>query len=125
MTGARFAAALHLSGDVFGGLAIDGVADPAERSSDAYAHIGAFLGFGAPYTLDWVGVSGEAGTSLFVKGDRTGQPPAVSPYAKGTLVLQLPREHGIRPYLAISYLGSEDSMNRTALVDIGLAWNQW
>ena len=51
--------------------------------------------------------------------------PLPRAYGKGTVVLQLPRERGIRPYLALSYIGSDDGMNQTVAADLGLAWGSW
>jgi hypothetical protein len=138
-----------LFGDLqlYGGLAVDGVVSPTVPP-DTYAHLGAFLAIGAPYTLDWLGVSAEGGASMYIAphdpqdGSATparpgGAEPAqpaegagstpltVGAYGKGTLVLQLPREQGIRPYLAVSYLGSNDGLNKTVMADLGLAWSAW
>ena len=94
--------------------------DPADRVT--YAHLGLVVGMGAPYNRDWIGASAEGGVSLTMFDDER---PLARAYAKGSLVLQVPREHGIRPYLAVSYLGSDDGMNQTVMADLGLAWGSW
>jgi hypothetical protein len=137
MVGARFAATLPISSSVFLGGAMDGVTTP-EANPSTYAHIGGLFALGAPFTHDWFGASAEGGVAIGVHpdpkttafGNRTTYDPAGSygvsprPYGKVSLVLQLPRETGVRPYFAASFLVSDDAMNRSAMASLGLAWNE-
>jgi hypothetical protein len=145
MAGARFAAAMRLSGDLFAGAAVDGITTPEPHASDhtVYSHLGVLVALGAPYSHDWVGASVEGGVSLSTPGAPSsvsvsapggapssgdGSPPgrvAAVPYAKGTVVVQWPRDRGIRPYLALSYLTSRDAMNSALVADLGVAWAAW
>jgi hypothetical protein len=142
--GARFAAAYRVSRSVFLGGAADGMTTPSSAPT-TYAHFGGLVAFGAPFTHDWLGASAEGGVSLWIYPDGTsmtlsptpsapGQVTTWSrggsygvsprPYGKANLVLQWPRETGIRPYLSASFIVSDDGMNRSAMASLGLAWNE-
>jgi hypothetical protein len=145
LVGARFAAAFRVSRSLFVGGAGDGMTAPSS-SPTTYAHLGGLLALGAPFTHDWIGASAEGGVSLWIYPDgaptvthagiggttRTsttwspGSSYAVAPrpYGKANLVLQWPRETGVRPYLAASFIVSDDGMNRSAMASFGLAWNE-
>jgi hypothetical protein len=103
------------------GMATVGVPYPGFVRA-TYAHMGGLVAIGAPYAREWIGASVEAGLSLTMLDEERPLPRA---YGKGTVVLQLPRERGIRPYLALSYIGSNDGMNQTVAADLGLAWGSW
>jgi hypothetical protein len=51
--------------------------------------------------------------------------PLPRAYAKGSLVLQVPRARGLRPFVALSAIASDDGMNQTVMADLGLAWGAW
>jgi hypothetical protein len=126
MAGARFAGSLRVAGDLFAGGALDGITTPSPSRSSSpeatYAHLGPLVSVGAPYAPDWIGVSAEAGLSLTMTGEER---PLTRAYAKGSLVVQIPRARGVRPFLALSYIGSNDGMNQTVMADLGLAWGAW
>jgi hypothetical protein len=122
MAGARFAAALGLATDVYAGAAIDAVTTLSNGDSTTYSHLGGLVAVGAPYAHDWLGASLEGGLALNSTSAAAPGNIAKSPYGKGTLVVQWPRENGVRPYLSASYLASRDDMNRSLVLDLGLAW---
>ena len=123
MTGARFVVALPIGSGFSVGSAGDGMTRP-DKQADVYAHLGAFAGFGAPYTHDWFGVSGEAGVALRIATTGQADAPVVPyPYGKVTATAQWPRREGVRPYLSASYLASTDPMNRSLFANLGVAWD--
>ena len=143
MGGGRFATAVHISDGVFAGAAVDGMTTPGGHGTSTFSHLGGLVALGAPYARSWVGVSAEGGVSLDIAPGSPSTVASVSPdgtvvssgsspsgitahpYGKGTAVVQWPREDGIRPYLAVSYMASTDAMNRSLMVDLGLAWGMW
>ena len=143
MVGGRFATAVHISDGIFAGAAVDGTTTPGGHGTSTFSHLGGLVALGAPYARSWVGVSAEGGVSLdiwpgspstlaMVSADGTvvssGSSPSgvtAHPYGKGTVVVQWPRQDGIRPYLAVSYMASTDAMNGAVLADLGIAWGMW
>lgn len=122
MAGARFTTALRLLPEVHAGAAIDGITTLTNGDSSTYSHLGGLVALGAPYARDWLGASLEGGVALMSTSAAAPGNVAKSTYGKGTVVVQWPREDGIRPYLAVSYLTSRDAMNESLVADLGVAW---
>jgi hypothetical protein len=128
LVGARVAAAVHLSESIFFGATVNGETFTEDKNPDTYAHLGALLAVGAPYTHDWLGVSAEGGTSLLMRYDarmRRYDDPVTNAYGMVTVTLQYPREKGIRPFLAASYLRTSAAHDEAAFAQLGLAWSAW
>ena len=122
MAGARFSAALRLLPELHAGAAVDGITTIANGETSTYSHLGGLVAVGAPYAHDWVGASVEGGVALMSTSAAAPGKVLTSPYGKGTFIVQWPREGGIRPYLAVSYLASRDAMNYSLVTDLGVAW---
>jgi hypothetical protein len=142
LAGARVLAATRLAGGARLGLGLDAehsVADGLHGYGGGYnltaGHLGAVVGFGAPWTDDWVGVSGEAGVAK-AKGNYSDgccssasqlayTTDKTSAYLKLSLIAQWPRREGLRPFLGASYIASDQLLDQWVTLDLGAAWSLW
>jgi hypothetical protein len=129
--GARLQLAAPLTGIATVGLK-GGIDTGTNRGVDAQIwEVGAVLGMGAPWSRDVVGLSIEAGAlgARYWDGARNaGDTLGPRLYGLGSVILQVPLEGEVRPFVAGDFGVTErDDSRLSSIVALrgGVVWNAW